>query len=189
MSKKILVTGAAGFIGSHLSEALCARGDRVVGLDSFDAYYDPARKHENITEVRASCRERFTLVEGDVRDRELTATLFARERFDAVVHLAALAGVRASIGEAQRYFDVNLMGTVALLDACVRHAVPHFVFASTSSVYGDSDKLPFVDGLPGLHTRAPGEAPEQEAFNAKVINYQHPDHDTAVWPAEERRHD
>lgn len=147
MPKTILVTGAAGFIGSHTAEAFARRGDRVVGLDNFDDYYDPALKRRNVTEVKRALPSDAALeiVEGDVRDRSLVAQLFARHTFDAVVHLAALAGVRASIGHATRYFDVNVSGTICLLDACVDLRVPQFVFASTSSVYGKSDRLPFVE--------------------------------------------
>jgi UDP-glucuronate 4-epimerase len=147
VSKTILVTGAAGFIGSHTVEALARRGDHVVGLDNFDDYYDPALKRRNIAEVRSALPPTATLdvIEGDVRDRELVAKLFSRHAFDAVVHLAALAGVRASIGQATRYFDVNVSGTISLLDACVEQRVPQFVFASTSSVYGNSERLPFVE--------------------------------------------
>jgi UDP-glucuronate 4-epimerase len=147
MSKTVLVTGAAGFIGSHVVEALIARGDRVLGLDNFDDYYDPALKRRNLAEVRAGLpsADAFELTTGDVRDRALVRELLARERIDCVVHLAALAGVRASIGQAARYFDVNVTGTIHLLDACVDHHVPQLVFASTSSVYGNTEKLPFVE--------------------------------------------
>ncbi|MFI5309532.1 MAG: SDR family NAD(P)-dependent oxidoreductase, partial [Polyangiales bacterium] len=147
MAKTVLVTGAAGFIGSHVVEALCRRGDRVLGLDSFDGYYDPAVKHRNVAEVRAGlpAAAAFELTTGDVRDRDLVRALLGRGGVDAVVHLAALAGVRASIGHAARYFDVNVTGTIHLLDACVEHHVPQFVFASTSSVYGNTTRLPFVE--------------------------------------------
>jgi UDP-glucuronate 4-epimerase len=147
VSKTILVTGAAGFIGSHAAEALARRGDRVVGLDNFDDYYDRTLKRRNVAEVKSALppEARLEIVEGDVRDRNLVAQLFARHSFDAVVHLAALAGVRASIGHATRYFDVNVSGTISLLDACVGLRVPQFVFASTSSVYGNSERLPFVE--------------------------------------------
>jgi UDP-glucuronate 4-epimerase len=145
--KTILVTGAAGFIGSHTVEALARRGDRVVGLDSFDDYYDQTLKRRNVAEVKSALPTDAALeiVEGDVRDRALVAQLFARHSIDAVVHLAALAGVRASIGQATRYFDVNVSGTISLLDACAERGVPQFVFASTSSVYGNSERLPFVE--------------------------------------------
>jgi UDP-glucuronate 4-epimerase len=153
VGKTILVTGAAGFIGSHVAETLAKRGDRVVGLDNFDAYYEPSLKRRNVDEVKSALPRSasFDLVEGDIRDGVLVGQLFEREPFDTVVHLAALAGVRASIGHATKYLDVNLNGTVALLDACVARdtaaagRAPQFVFASTSSVYGNTDKLPFVE--------------------------------------------
>ena len=163
--KTILVTGAAGFIGSHTVETLARRGDRVVGLDNFDDYYDPALKRRNVAEVRAALPKGAPLeiVEGDVRDRQLVAQLYARHTFDAVVHLAALAGVRASIGQATRYFAVNVDGTICLLDACVDHRVPQFVFASTSSVYGNSDRLPFVEDDPCASPLAPYPASKRSA--------------------------
>jgi UDP-glucuronate 4-epimerase len=155
--KAVLVTGAAGFIGSHVSEMLARRGDRVVGLDNFDAYYDPACKRRNVAEVQASlpAGATFEIVEGDICERELVAGLFARHRFDAVVHLAALAGVRASIGHAARYFEVNVNGTISLLDAAVAHPGTSFVFASTSSVYGNSEQSPFTEDQPCDRPLAP----------------------------------
>ena len=141
---RILVTGAAGFVGSHLSEALAGRGDHVVGLDNFDNYYEPAAKRRNLREVaRALGRTHdFEFIEGDVRDKGLVGELCARHEFDAIVHLAALAGVRASVDQADRYFDVNVAGTLRLLDACVAHGIPRFVFASSSSVYGNAERIP-----------------------------------------------
>ncbi len=155
--KSVLVTGAAGFIGSHVGEALARRGDRVVGLDNFDAYYDPACKRRNVAEVKASLPPdaAYELVEGDIRDGALVSELFTRHRFDTVVHLAALAGVRASIGQAARYYDVNVNGTITLLDAAVAHPGTSFVFASTSSVYGNSEQSPFTEDLPCDRPLAP----------------------------------
>jgi UDP-glucuronate 4-epimerase len=172
MAKTVLVTGAAGFIGSHVVDALTRRGDRVVGLDNFDGYYDPALKRRNIAEVRGALPspEAFELVEGDVRDRELVDRLVAQERLDAVVHLAALGGVRASIGQAARYFDVNLGGTIHLLDACVSHQVPHFVFASTSSVYGNTSRLPFVEDDACDRPLAPYPASKR---SCELLGYSH----------------
>jgi UDP-glucuronate 4-epimerase len=157
MTQTVLVTGAAGFIGSHAAEALLRRGDRVVGLDNFDAYYDPAYKRRNLAEVRGAVPspDAFELIEGDIRDRELLRGLFERCAFDAVVHLAALAGVRASVGQATRYFDVNVTGTIQILDAAVEHAVPNVIVASTSSVHGDSSRLPFVEDDPCDRPLAP----------------------------------
>ena len=157
MSKTILVTGSAGFIGSHTVEAFLKRGDRVIGLDNLNDYYDPARKRSNLEEIRNALshtdqRQRFSFVEGDIRDRKLVSQLFEDNPFDAVVHLAAMAGVRVSIDNPALYYDVNLMGTLVLLDAAVGRAgksvspenFPNFVFASTSSVYGNTRQVPFV---------------------------------------------
>ncbi len=165
MPKRVLVTGAAGFIGSHVIEALARRGDRVVGLDAFDDYYAQELKRRNVAELRAalSSPEAFELVEGDVRDRALLQRLFAQQGFDAVVHLAALPGVRASIGQAARYFEVNVGGTIALLDAAVERDVPHFVLASTSSAYGNSSRLPFVEDDPCDRPLAPYPASKRSA--------------------------
>jgi UDP-glucuronate 4-epimerase len=137
----ILVTGAAGFIGSHVAEALLARGDIVTGLDNFNDYYDPARKRANVTLLTPS--PRFTLHEADVRDAEAMGHICAAGGFDAVVHLAAMANVRYSIERAPLYTDINVRGTVNTLEAARQAGVPHFVFASTSSVYGHAEQVPF----------------------------------------------
>jgi len=157
VGKTILVTGAAGFIGSHTVEALVKRGDRVIGLDNLNDYYDPARKEKNLREVSdLALAEKwpgtFQFLKGDIRDRPLVANLFSDHRFDAIVHLAAMAGVRVSIDDPGLYYDVNVMGTLALLDAAVGRIgsertsapSPTFVFASTSSVYGNTKTIPFV---------------------------------------------
>jgi UDP-glucuronate 4-epimerase len=136
---RYLVTGAAGFIGSHLSERLVARGDEVVGLDNFDPFYAPADKERNLRGLAAS--PRFRLIRGDIRDRPLVDGLMPG--VDAVVHLAARAGVRPSIRDPELYQSVNLEGTVKLLESCRAHGVRRFVFASSSSVYGANRKVPF----------------------------------------------
>lgn len=138
---RILLTGAAGFIGSHLAERLVARGDDVTGLDSFDPYYDPAAKRRNLAAL-AGARS-FRLVSGDVRDAELLSRTFADGAFDAVIHLAARAGVRPSIEEPATYADVNVTGTTMLLDAARRAGVRRVGFASSSSVYGAGSTPPF----------------------------------------------
>ncbi len=144
MSSRILVTGAAGFVGSHLSAMLVARGDEVVGLDNFDPYYPASRKWENVAEVRGGPGgSRFTLVQGDVRDRDHMARLLA-SGFDGVAHLAALAGVRASVERPYDYVDVNVNGTLSLLEAARRARLGNFVLVSTSSVYGNATP-PFVE--------------------------------------------
>lgn len=143
---RILVTGAAGFIGSHLTEALLQRGDAVVGLDSFNDYYSPARKQANAAAL--AVYPNFVLHTADVRDEAAVARILIEGRFDAVAHLAALAGVRYSIERAPLYTDVNIRGTVNVLEG-MRHAgTPHMVFASTSSVYGKTDRLPFQEDDP-----------------------------------------
>lgn len=144
--KKVLVTGAAGFIGSSAVDALLARGDRVVGIDNFNAFYDPAIKRRNLAQAQA--HPAFTLVAGDLLDAALIDGLFARERPDVVLHLAAWAGVRPSFENPQLYYDVNIKGSQHIIDACLAHPVSHLVFASSSSVYGGSDRIPFQEDDP-----------------------------------------
>jgi UDP-glucuronate 4-epimerase len=141
----ILVTGGAGFIGSHLVERLLERGDRVVALDNFDKFYDPGIKRRNIAEARSRHPERFTLVEGDLRDVSALDALFTSHPIDAVVHLAARAGVRPSIEDPLLYDEVNVRGTGLLLEACRRHGTRRVVFGSSSSVYGNSLDVPFSE--------------------------------------------
>lgn len=162
---QILVTGAAGFIGSHVTQTLLARGDRVVGLDNLNDYYDPARKHANLAEVRRSAPDPslFTFVKGDVRRPDDLAALFSGSSFDAVAHLAAMAGVRVSIQDPHLYYDVNLIGTLNLLDAAREQGVGNFVFASTSSVYGDTRQIPFVETDPCDRPLAPYPASKRAA--------------------------
>jgi UDP-glucuronate 4-epimerase len=138
-----LVTGGAGFIGSHLTRRLLERGDRVTVLDDFNDFYDPARKRENSAPFLD--RAAYRLVEGDIRDQALVDGLFARERFDAVVHLAARAGVRPSLREPVLYEEVNCIGTLRLLEAARRHGPEIFIFGSSSSVYGINEKIPFAE--------------------------------------------
>ena len=140
----ILVTGAAGFIGSHLAERLLRRGDEVIGLDNFNDYYDPARKRAN--EQRLCAYPNFRMVEADVRDRERMFTLLAENKFSAVAHLAAMAGVRNAIEQPDLYVNVNLNGTQNVLDAArAAGGVGNFVLASTSSVYGNTEQVPFIE--------------------------------------------
>ncbi|HTA19237.1 MAG TPA: NAD-dependent epimerase/dehydratase family protein [Polyangia bacterium] len=149
---RVLVTGAAGFIGSHLSERLVARGDEVVGLDNFDAFYPRAVKERNLAALAGS--PRFSLVEGDVRASDDLARAFAK-RPDAVVHLAALAGVRPSLADPARYADVNVLGTVRLTEAARARGVRRVVFASSSSVYGLDSEPPFKESDPCLKPLSP----------------------------------
>jgi UDP-glucuronate 4-epimerase len=151
---RTLVTGGAGFIGSHLVDRLLAEGGEVVALDNFDAFYDAARKRANLADAARS--PRFRLVEGDIRDAALVDRLFEEFRPEAVVHLAARAGVRPSIEQPALYADVNVNGTVRLLEAASRlDPRPRFVYASSSSVYGDRDAVPFRESDPVDHPVSP----------------------------------
>ena len=138
---RILVTGAAGFIGSNLSDRLLAQGHAVLGLDNFNDFYDPSVKERNSKDALA--HSNFELVRGDILDAALLETVFARFRPDRVVHLAAWAGVRPSIERPGLYQKVNVEGTTNLLERCRLDGVRHFVFASSSSVYGDREQVPF----------------------------------------------
>lgn len=138
---KVLVTGGAGFIGSHLSEALLKDGHRVVCLDNFNDYYNPEIKRNNLGVCLA--HDGFTLVEGDITDFPFVKTLFQKTSFEIVVHLAARAGVRPSIQQPLLYQRVNVEGTTNLLEAAVRSGVSKFVFGSSSSVYGATSDVPF----------------------------------------------
>jgi len=140
------VTGGAGFIGSHLVDRRLAGGDRVVVLDDFNDFYDPAAKRRNVAPHLGKAA--FRLVEGDIRDRSLVFRLFSEEQFDAVIHLAARAGVRPSLALPVLYEEVNVVGTLHLLEAAIAHGGPRFLFASSSSVYGVNSKLPFSEQDP-----------------------------------------
>lgn len=139
----ILVTGGAGFIGSHLCETLLDQGDKVICLDNFCDFYDPELKESNITDCLK--HENFTLERGDIRDSDVLTAIFAAHRIDCVVHLAAMAGVRPSIADPALYTDVNVTGTLSVLRACQEHKVTRLVFASSSSVYGNRNDLPFSE--------------------------------------------
>lgn len=144
----VLVTGCAGFIGSHLCEALLKQGLHVVGVDNLDPYYDISMKRDNLAACRQTADQsgaRFEFVQADICDDEAVLTVFDEHNVEAVVHLAALAGVRPSIAQPVRYARVNVQGTAVLLEACRRHAVRRFVFASSSSVYGNNKKVPFSE--------------------------------------------
>lgn len=139
---RIVVTGGAGFIGSHLCEALLRDNHEVIALDNFDDFYDPAIKRRNLEAAVES--DRFTLVEGDIRDERVVGDALERGA-DLVVHLAARAGVRPSIEQPLLYADVNIRGTLVLLEACHRHGIKKFIFGSSSSVYGNATKIPFAE--------------------------------------------
>lgn len=139
--QRVLVTGASGFIGSTLSDFLLAQGREVVGLDSFDPFYAEEDKLRNLEGALAN--PSFRLVRGDIRDAGGIGKLHAEWRFDGVVHLAGLAGVRPSLERPAVYADVNVNGTAVMLEQAVRHGVPRMVFASSSSVYGEREDGPF----------------------------------------------
>ena len=157
---KVLVTGAGGFIGSHLAERLARRGDNVIGIDNFNDYYDPARKRRNAEAVKQAG---VTVLEADIRNREKVMTLFEHHHFDAVAHIAAMAGVRNSVANPALYMDVNLGGTQVLLDSSREFGVQNFVFASTSSIYGDTPNIPFQETDPCLEPPQPYAAAKRAA--------------------------
>ena len=158
---RILVTGGAGFIGSHLAERLLSMQCSVTVLDDFNDYYDPALKRANVAPHLAN--PSYSLVEGDIRDAELLGRIFDNARFDMVVHLAARAGVRPSLKQAPLYCDVNVVDTSRLLDAAVAHGIKRFVFASSSSVYGDNEKVPFSESDPVDNPVSPYAATKRAA--------------------------
>ena len=140
---KLLLTGAAGFIGSTVAHRLLARGDVVVGLDNLNDYYDVRLKHDRL--ARLTPQPGFRFVKLDVADREAVEKLFAAEHFDRVIHLAAQAGVRYSLQNPHAYIDSNVVGFMNVLEGCRHGAVQHLVYASSSSVYGGNTKMPFSE--------------------------------------------
>ena len=163
--KKILLTGAAGFIGSNTATALLRRGDTVVGVDNLNDYYDPARKQANLDEVAAHAPDagKFIFHRTDIVDEAGIESIFAEHKPDSVIHLAAMAGVRASIEDPKLYLDVNVGGTLNLLEASQRHGQPLFVFASTSSVYGRTKVIPFIESDRADRPLAPYPASKRAA--------------------------
>lgn len=138
---QILVTGAAGFIGYHLSEKLLARGDKVTGLDNLNDYYDVSLKEARLDRLKA--HSDFNFVKADLRDREAIESLFQETQFDAVINLAAQAGVRYSLENPHAYIDSNIVGFTNILECCRHHNTGHLVYASSSSVYGMNSSMPF----------------------------------------------
>jgi len=143
MPLNVFITGVAGFIGSHVAEALLARGDHVFGLDNFDLFYDPAIKKKNLSAFRE--HPGFSFIEADIRDSDALTRWGDGVRPDVVIHLAAKAGVRPSIADPAGYADVNINGTIRILDWVREQKVPRMLFASSSSVYGGNIKVPFSE--------------------------------------------
>ncbi len=139
----ILITGGAGFIGSSLAKALLEKGETVTSLDNFNDFYDPEIKRKNI--LRLSSYANFESIEGDIRDLNLINALFENKSFDIVIHLAAMAGVRPSIENPRLYYDVNINGTYNVLEACSKVKPKKIILASSSSVYGNSENIPFTE--------------------------------------------
>lgn len=146
---KILVTGVAGFIGHFTARRLLERGDEVVGLDNLNDYYDVSLKHARLQRLRPF--ERFRFVELDLTNQAGISELFAREGFQRVIHLAAQAGVRYSLTRPFSYIDSNVTGTLSILEGCRHYGVAHLVYASSSSVYGASSRMPFSEHEPASH--------------------------------------
>ena len=150
---KVFVTGAAGFIGSRLCAALLDRGDTVVGFDNLHPYYDRSHKDRHLADLLD--RAGFTFVEGDLRDSDGLAELFTGHDFDAVAHIAAMAAVRYSVQHPLLYGDVNVQGSINLMDAARQHGQVPCVLASTGSVYGSDTPVPFVEDAAAAHPLAP----------------------------------
>ena len=164
---RVLVTGGAGFIGSHLCERLVERGDEVTILDNFNDFYDPRIKRRNLARLEAA-----RVVEGDLRDRELVGRLFAEGRFDALVHLAAMAGVRPSLLDPLHYEDVNVRGTLILLEELRRRPGTKMVFASSSSVYGANEDVPFREAA-DIHRPVSPYAATKRAGELHCFTFHH----------------
>ena len=142
---RFLVTGGAGFIGSNLVDSLLLQGHEVVCLDNFDNYYDPSIKNCNIS--KALSYSTYRLIKGDIRDKQLLKTIFSENKTDMVIHLAARAGVMPSVQNPELYYDVNVMGTLYLLECMQKANVKRLIFASSSSVYGNSKIVPFSESM------------------------------------------
>ncbi len=138
---KLLVTGAAGFIGYALADSLCRRGDDVVGIDNLNQYYDVGLKQARLAQLKA--HENFQFVKIDIADADALEELFKQHGFERVLHMAAQAGVRYSLENPQAYINSNLVGFANLLERCRNHDIEHLVYASSSSVYGANQNIPF----------------------------------------------
>ncbi|WP_372770595.1 SDR family NAD(P)-dependent oxidoreductase, partial [Pseudoalteromonas sp.] len=140
---KYLVTGAAGFIGNFVAERLCQLGHEVVGIDNINDYYDPELKLQRLK--RIAHLKLFNFIEMDIADRQAVSSLFSSHKFNRVIHLAAQAGVRYSLENPMAYIDSNIVGMTTILEGCRHNKVEHLVYASSSSVYGMNEKMPFSE--------------------------------------------
>lgn len=170
MSASILVTGGAGFIGSHLVDRLLGAGESVCVLDNFNPFYDPAVKRSNI-EAHLE-HENYQLIEADIRDKTAVEACFERCSIQEVIHLAAMAGVRPSIEDPSLYQEVNLIGTMNLLEAMRARSIKKLIFASSSSVYGNNEKVPFAESDPVDHPISP-YASTKKSGELIVYTYHH----------------
>ncbi|NOY87779.1 MAG: NAD-dependent epimerase/dehydratase family protein [FCB group bacterium] len=170
MPQNILVTGGAGFIGSSLVDKLLTEGKEVTTFDNFNDFYNPAIKRRNIEKHHDFAS--FKLFEGDIRDRQAVDKCFGDNEFDEVIHLAAMAGVRPSIINPILYQEVNLIGTMNLLEACRQNGIKKFIFASSSSVYGNNKKVPFSETDAVDHPISP-YASTKKSGELMVFTYHH----------------
>lgn len=173
---KVFVTGGAGFVGSSLTDLLLQRGDNIVAVDNFNDYYSPQRKRANIASFLG--HPHYTLHEADFRDKALMEALVGQHKPDCIAHIGAMASVRYSIKHPDIYIDTNIVGTHNMLAAAHLHQVKQFVFASTSSVYGQTDKIPFVETDPTDHplamypaTKKAGEVLGHAYHNMHGLNF------------------
>lgn len=147
----IVVTGGAGFIGSNLVDYLLSQGNKVLIIDNFNDFYSPDIKEKNIQDIISNmkkseiCEDHLVIYRNDIRDKLSMERIFSDNKIDSIVHLAAMAGVRPSISNPELYYDVNINGTLNLLEQCKLHNIKKFVFASSSSVYGENEKVPFSE--------------------------------------------
>jgi UDP-glucuronate 4-epimerase len=165
---KVLVTGAAGFIGSQLVDRLLARGDQVIGLDNFDPFYSPEEKRSNLS--GASRSNRFRLVEADVASAAAINSALGSESVEAIIHLASKAGVRPSISQPMDYVRTNVLGTQAMLDFASERGIRRVVFGSSSSVYGNAAQVPFCEDAPATDPISPYAATKRSAELLTVVH-------------------
>ena len=170
MAVSALITGGAGFIGSHLVDRLLAQGEQVTVIDNFNDFYDPVIKRSNVAPHLDHAA--YTLVEGDLRDADLVRRTFTSGQFDQVIHLAAMAGVRPSVENPVLYQQVNLIGTMNILEAMRDFSVGHLIFASSSSVYGNNPKVPFSESDPVDNPISPYAA-TKKAGELMAYTYHH----------------